>query len=142
MKPQINIVVLVDVIGALSERTLRKGNLAMMDDGTNQSRGQGTPDLVTVCRPGQVVQWTILAVDVQTPVEIRSISFVGAPAVGAAVAGGPGAPDKRAPKLWSGVFPPCTAPGAEYRYRLELQMYDGPNSVLSIDSCALACLNA
>ncbi|MFE7592197.1 hypothetical protein ACFU6K_22585, partial [Kitasatospora sp. NPDC057512] len=85
MKPQVNIAVVVDVIGALSDKSLLNGNLCLIDDGSFDSKNQGTPDLVTVVVPGQVVQWSALAVDLQTPVEIRSISFV--PADGAADAG-------------------------------------------------------
>lgn len=77
MNPKVNIVVVVDVIGALSDGTLRNGNLCMIDDGSLQSTGQGTPELVTVVKPGQVVTWSALAVDLQTPVEIKSITFLG-----------------------------------------------------------------
>ncbi|CAM5366650.1 hypothetical protein ACIOUE_11795 [Streptomyces xanthochromogenes] len=79
MNPKVNIVVVVDVIGALSDGTLLNGNLCMIDDG-EQSTGQGTPELCTVVRPGQVVTWSALAVDLQTPVEIKGITFLGADA--------------------------------------------------------------
>ncbi|MGW2788994.1 hypothetical protein ACWC9H_03610 [Streptomyces sp. NPDC001251] len=75
MNPKVSIVVVVDVIGALSDGTLRNGNLCMIDDG-EQSTGQGTPELCTVVQPGQVVTWSALAVDLQTPVEIKSITFL------------------------------------------------------------------
>ncbi|MFE7595110.1 hypothetical protein ACFU6K_37490, partial [Kitasatospora sp. NPDC057512] len=42
--------------------------------------------------------------------------------------------------VWSGVVPPYLVPGVPYRYRLELQMYEGEHSVLHIDSPALMCL--
>ncbi|MFF4184182.1 hypothetical protein ACFYZ9_13410 [Streptomyces sp. NPDC001691] len=77
MNPKVNIVVVVDVIGALSDGTLRNGNLCMVDDGSLQSTGQGTPELCTVVQPGQVVTWSALAVDLQTPVEIKNITFLG-----------------------------------------------------------------
>ncbi|MGW1175106.1 hypothetical protein ACWD4P_15460 [Kitasatospora sp. NPDC002543] len=183
MKPQVNIAVVVDVIGALSDKTLLNGNLCLIDDGSFDSKNQGTPDLVTVVVPGQVVQWSALAVDLQTPVEIRSISFVpadegaaaaaaaaaaaygvdpAAPAAPAAPAEGTaagatdgtaeGADAAAAPaghhlangqldlNVWSGVVPPYLVPGVPYRYRLELQMYEGEHSVLHIDSPALMCL--
>ena len=153
MKPQVNIVVLVDVVGALSERTLNNGNLSLMDDGQFDSRGQGTPDLCTAVSAGQVVQWTAVAVDVQTPVEIRSITFLepgvptaGPPALEAPAAEFPAAGESpehesKTPdlKVWSGVVPYYLVPGAPYRYRLELQMHEGPNSVLHVDSPALVC---
>ncbi|MFJ2776007.1 MULTISPECIES: hypothetical protein [unclassified Kitasatospora] len=141
MKPQVNIAVVVDVIGALSAGTLLDGNLTLVDDGSFQSTGQGTPELCTVVAPGQVIQWSALAVDLQTPVDIRSITFLGA---------GHGAePDpedftEEGEKLdldvWTGVVPPYMTPGVPYRYRLELQMYEGPHSVLHIDSPALMCI--
>jgi hypothetical protein len=195
MKPKVNIVALVDVVGALSDMTLHNGNLSLVDDGSFDSPGQGTPDLCTVVAPGQVVQWTALAVDVQTPVEIQNITFFGpgdpgpagapgavpgdpgaagvpgavpgdpgaagvpgaAPA-DAGVAAGPGPSDAGQAgagqdgagqdgagqagenldlKVWSGVVPGYLIPGATYRYRVELRMHQGPNSVLSIDSPAL-----
>ncbi|MFF4919288.1 hypothetical protein ACFY4B_01730 [Kitasatospora sp. NPDC001261] len=170
MKPQVNIAVVVDVIGALSDKSLLNGNLCLIDDGSFDSKNQGTPDLVTVVVPGQVVQWSALAVDLQTPVEIRSISFVPADGTAGAAAYGvdPAAPagsavegvdagaadgaDGAAPadhrvaagqldlNVWSGVVPPYLVPGVPYRYRLELQMYEGEHSVLHIDSPALMCL--
>lgn len=82
MKEQVNVIALVDVIGALSSRSLLDGNLCMIDDGSYQSRAQGTPDLCTIVQTGQVVQWTALAVDLQTPVEIKNIEFLRLPAPG------------------------------------------------------------
>ncbi|MCD0452481.1 hypothetical protein LO762_25330 [Actinocorallia sp. API 0066] len=78
MKPKISIVVLVDAVGALSDRTLHDGNLSLVDDSPLGSRNLGTTDLVTAVVPGQVVQWTPIHVDVQTPVEIQNIEFLGA----------------------------------------------------------------
>lgn len=142
MKPRVNIIAVVDVIGALSAGTLLDENLSMMDDGEYQSTGQGTPDLVTVCLSGQTVQWTVLALDLQTPVEIKSLTFLGADGTPA-----PTAVDDVRPTgedlslaVWSGVVPEGLAPGVDYRYRLELQMYDGAASVMHVDTCALKSL--
>ncbi|MEU6124058.1 hypothetical protein [Streptomyces sp. NPDC047123] len=185
MKSQVNIIAVVDVIGALSIKSLHDGNLCMVDDGSYDSAHQGTPNLVTVVKPGQVVSWTALAVDLQTPVEIRSISFVPAGGTNGATASGNGASrrgeasgpqqgtapqaaygtgaqaqgaghqaygqqhdkheeeDKDSAKLdldvWTGVVPHWMTPGVPYQYRLELQMYEGANSVMSIESPALMC---
>ncbi|MCF3121819.1 hypothetical protein IPZ68_19215 [Streptomyces arenae] len=213
-KSQVNIIAVVDVIGALSIKSLLEGNLCMVDDGAFNSTHQGTPNLITVVKPGQVVSWTALAVDLQTPVEIKNISFTpgngqlgagapGAPAYGfpgqgaasygspqgaasygspqGALGGSPqgtlggspqGAPygtqqsaygtpgvqsqgqggsspqgavhgDPASAKLdldvWTGVVPHWMARGVPYQYRLEVQMYDGPNSIMHIDSPALMC---
>ncbi|MFK4070781.1 hypothetical protein [Streptomyces sp. NPDC029674] len=223
MKSQVNIIAVVDVIGALSIKSLYDGNLCMVDDSAFDSTHQGTPNLVTVVKPGQVVSWTALAVDLQTPVEIKSISFApvegrqgqpgqqgqqglpgyqgqsgqqgyaagqqghdtrvgvgtatpSAPGMGTAVpAPGPGATgtqaapqaqqphqtpqaqahqtpqphqahgsqeqdgDKLDLDVWTGVVPHWMTPGVPYQYRLELQMYEGANSVMTIDSPALMC---
>ncbi|GHB27892.1 hypothetical protein GCM10010331_12830 [Streptomyces xanthochromogenes] len=167
MNPKVNIVVVVDVIGALSDGTLLNGNLCMIDDG-EQSTGQGTPELCTVVRPGQVVTWSALAVDLQTPVEIKGITFLGADAedgdadaeaTDAGAGAGAGAdgrngqsgqngrggrnghgPERHNPELevWSGVVPQL-APGVAHQYRLEVQMYEGEHSTLHIASPALMC---
>jgi hypothetical protein len=139
---KVNILVVVDVVGALSEGTLHDGNLSMVDDSPYGSTGQGTPDLSTVCHRGQLVEWSVVAVDVQTPVEIRGIRFI--------TPGGDG--DRPQPNdhaqntstlalnTWTGVVPPFVVPGMSYPYRLELQMYEGEGGTLSIDSPALSCL--
>ncbi|MFG2648474.1 hypothetical protein [Streptomyces sp. NPDC048436] len=152
MKPQVNIIAVVDVMGALSGSTLLEGNLCMMDDGGHSSAHQGTPDLCTVVKPGQVVSWSALAVDLQTPVEIKNISFVpeddepgdqraGQQQVGQQQthqqAGDEG--DKLDLDVWTGIVPSWLTPGVAYRYRLELQMYEGDNSVMHIDTPALMC---
>ncbi|MGW5863280.1 hypothetical protein ACWFRJ_14050 [Streptomyces sp. NPDC055239] len=186
MKPQVNIIAVVDVIGALSGSTLLNGNLCMMDDGGHNSAHQGTPDLCTVVRPGQVVSWTALAVDLQTPVEIKNISFVPADqSNGRSQASGQGQsqsasqmqgqpygqtqsqPQSQQPygqsqgqphgqaqgaqggnhaegdkldlDVWTGVVPNWLTPGVAYQYRLELQMYEGGNSVMHVDTPALMC---
>lgn len=132
MNCQINIVVMVNVMGALSDKTLR-GNLWMMDNSTGQSVGQGTPDLCTVVQPGQLVQWVVHAVDVQTPVDIKKITFL------SSTQGANGADNgaKLPLNVWSGVVPPYMAFGVEYRYRIELQMYEGDNSIQYVDTCSL-----
>ncbi|UBU16124.1 hypothetical protein [Nonomuraea gerenzanensis] len=185
VKPQVSIIALVDVIGALSDRSLLNGNLVLIDDGSFASRAQGTPELCTIVQPGQVVQWTALAVDLQTPVEIRNIEFLrlqppgqpaypapqagwaapvaGAhpgmpapspaqPAYAAATGHGPGAfppgpaavtgaPTVESEKLdleiWAGMVPYYMVPGVAYRYRLEFQMYEGPYSVLHVETPSL-----
>ncbi|MEU3460655.1 hypothetical protein ABZ721_11950 [Streptomyces sp. NPDC006733] len=142
MKQKVNIIVVVDVIGALSGGTLRNGNLCMIDDGSLQSAGQGTADLVTIVAPGQTVQWTVLAVDLQTPVEIKNIEFL-EPGHNGSSAPHTSTPSEESEKLeldvWSGVVPRYMTPGVAHKYRLELQMYEGAYSVLDIDTPALMC---
>ncbi|WAL98622.1 hypothetical protein [Streptomyces sp. Je 1-369] len=156
MKTQVNIIAVVDVIGALSVKTLLDGNLCMVDDSAFDSTHQGTADLVTVVKPGQVVSWTALALDLQTPVEIKNISFAPSNGHNGATASGPATSrpgttngeargqdesdgDKLDLDVWTGVVPHWMTPGVPYQYRLELQMYEGSNSVMSIESPALMC---
>lgn len=134
MRPKIDIVVLVDVIGALSERTA-EGNVWMVD-GADGSTGQGTHALSTACHPGQLVQWTVRPVDLQTPVEIRSIRF------GDVAAPPPPAGDDLSLNVWAGVVPPYLTQGTTHPYRLELQMYEGEHSVLVLDTPSLRCVAA
>lgn len=153
MKQQVNVIAVVDVIGALSDSSLGNGNLVMVDDGSLSSTGQGTPDLVTVVTPGQVVQWTVLALDLQTPVEIRSITFLGPDSGGGAGtdfgtgqstdhstdrgADSGAAREQLGLDVWSGVVPEYMTPGVPHRYRLEFRMYEGDHSLLHVDSPAL-----
>jgi hypothetical protein len=157
MKDRISIVVMVDAVGALSDRTLHNGNLSLVDDSSAGSRLQGTTDLVTAVVPGQVVQWTPIHVDVQTPVEIQAIEFLSgatvSPAAGQAVPSHPAGPgaapgtgvdavgsngyENHDLLVWEGVVPYDMTPGVPYRYRLSLRLHEGPNSVMHIDSPAL-----
>ncbi|GAA4367744.1 hypothetical protein AB0C69_33110 [Actinomadura sp. NPDC048032] len=143
MKPHVNIVVLVDAVGALSDGTLHNGNLSLVDDGDFESHGQGTVDLCTIVVPGQVVQWTAIAIDVQTTAEISAITFL--PPGGAAPERAPvweapsGGHENLDLKVWEGVVPAHLTRGVPYHYRLEVQMHEGRHSVLHLDSPALMC---
>ena len=152
MKSTVNIIAVVDVIGALSDSTLGNGNLCLADDGSFDSTGQGTTDLCTIVAPGQTVQWTAVAVDVQTPVEIQSITFIGGEAGSGVPAeqtdqtdqtdqtGRPGQTENSGnpdANVWAGIVPAGLIPGVPYKYRFALKMHQGPHSVLSIDSPAL-----
>ncbi|MFJ2745756.1 hypothetical protein ACIO3O_39560 [Streptomyces sp. NPDC087440] len=186
VQQKVNIVAVVDVIGALSDGTLGNGNLCLIDDSPHDSRGQGTTQLQTVVSPGQTVQWTALAVDLQTPVEIKSITFIGQDEQSHRGNGAShsthgsrqdtsraGHDTSRARQdttrgtsqglaqdrdnggavhqsnghketyenlelaVWSGVVPFHVTPGTPLRYRLELQMYEGLRSTLTVESAAL-----
>ncbi|MGV9324297.1 hypothetical protein [Streptosporangium sandarakinum] len=163
MKHRVSIVVMVDAVGALSDRTLHNGNLSLVDDSSAGSMHQGTPDLVTAVVPGQVIHWTPIHVDVQTPVEIEAIEFLSGvtvpPPAGQTVpphpvdpaafpapgtvpgtggdAMGSGGYENHDLLVWEGIVPYDMTPGVPYRYRLSLKLHEGPNSVLHIDSPAL-----
>jgi len=140
MESKISIFTVVDVIESLSSGTLLNGNLCMMDNSPWGSLNQGTPDLVTLCTPGQVIHWTILALDLQTPVAIRNIVFLNQD--GTSVQPIPEDPttlqsDKLHVNVWSGIVPYYLVPGVEYKYRFELQMYEGKNCFMYVDTPAL-----
>jgi hypothetical protein len=151
MNTKVNIIALVDVIGALSDSGLDQGHLCLVDDSAQESTGQGTAQLCAHVQPGQVVEWTALAVDVQTPLVIKSIAFLapdghavpappvppaGPEADGSDAGGGQQNPDAL---VWSGVVPVTIARGVPYRYRLELELGQGRDSVLSTEKPALLC---
>jgi hypothetical protein len=128
MRYNVNIVVTVDVIRALSEKTLAN-SIYLMDDSSLYSTGKGTPGLITRCVAGQVIKWTCYALDLQTPLSINSIAFLPLPAVPPA-----GNPDLLE---WSGTVPGYLVPGLPYYYRLELKMGEGVNSTMHIDTAAI-----
>jgi len=121
---KVTINVVVDVIRALSENSL-KNSLYLMDDSVADSRNQCTPHLCTACLPGQTVHWVIHALDLQTPVSIRDISFQKP------------VDEDELPyedlslNTWTAVLP-CMETGHQYFYRLSLQMGYGKHSALSI----------
>lgn len=126
---KVTINIAVDVIRALSENSL-ENSLYLMDDSAADSRNQCTPDLCTACLPGQTVHWVAYALDLQTPVSIRSISFL-------ELSGEDELPDEN-PGLntWMAVLP-CMETGHRYFYRLSLQMGYGRHSVMSACSPSL-----
>jgi hypothetical protein len=75
MIPQINILTVVDVIGALSAGTLTN-NLYMMDNRRgSRTSGLGTGTLSSDVTYTQVLNWHVIPVDFQTDIQIRKIAF-------------------------------------------------------------------
>lgn len=141
MSSKINIVTVVDVIGALSERRL-ENKFWMMDNSVFESQNQGTHSLCTYCQPGQLINWVIYGLDVQTPVAIKKISFLCGDEDQVETdelknVEEPGIEINPYLNVWSGFVPSYLIPGTEYRYRLEVQMSKGVNSVMSIDTPSL-----
>lgn len=138
MQNQININIAVDVVKALSNKSLYESTY-LMDNSIFCSLNKGTESLCTACQPGQIIHWVVYAVDLQTPVAIRNITFISSD--------GQAYNDvyKKSEclcnenpdlKTWIGVLPYMVL-GKEYRYRLELQMGNGNNSIMSIDTPSL-----
>jgi len=143
MRPQVNIAIVVNVIGALSDQSLGDGNMCMMDDGDLGSTGLGGVELRTACLPGQLVTWEAVALDVQTPVEISSITFLGPDGQPTDVEAAAPAVDRDTGRaVWSGILPRGLTPGTVYPYRIELRMSEGDFSVLHVDTPALAVAGA
>ncbi|MDY7047250.1 MAG: hypothetical protein RPG89_01125 [Microcystis panniformis WG22] len=139
MESKITIFCVVDVVESLSGGTLGNGNLCMMDNSPFESLNQGTSNLCTKCVPGQTIYWHMVALDLQTPVAIRNISFFGLDSSGAQPPTNPqyADSDKLHVNVWEGIVPDWLVPGVEYKYRLELQMYEGKNSILYVDTPSL-----
>ncbi len=136
MIPQLNILSVVDVIGALRSGSL-DGKLFMVDNspanhagsgvgGCVPSSGLGTDTLATGVRFAQVLNWHVLGIDFQTDVQIQKISFFqgGQPITAAGTPcvrlGRYGAPSG---EYWAGVvnFGKVIRPG-EYQYLIEFNV--------------------
>ncbi|NET03368.1 MAG: hypothetical protein F6K16_01245 [Symploca sp. SIO2B6] len=136
MTPTISIVTFVDAVGAISDETLI-GNLFMMDNSGFQSTYQGTANLCTFCYPGQRIHWVIYPVDVQTPVGIKNITFIPDNVVLEPVSSMGSDSEKLDLNIWSGYVPNYILPNKEYKYRLEIQIYEGKKSVMYVDTPSL-----
>lgn len=140
MQYNINIVIAVDVIKALSDKKL-DNSIYLMDDSVWGSYGKGTPDLVTRCVPGQTIKWACYPVDLQTPLAISRVEFI--PAAGTYVPGYPAPAGTGLPGVnpdyfeWSGVVPYYLVPNQKYYYRLQLQMGEGKNSIMHVNTAAI-----
>lgn len=125
---QINVNIAVDVLRALSEKSLCH-SIYIMDDSPWGSIGKGTAELCTLCMPGETIHWKAYAIDLQTPVAIKDITF---------------RPDEENCeedvnpdlKTWTGIVPDLM-PGRKYHYRLKLQMGNGKDSCMYIDGSSL-----
>lgn len=139
MQEKININIAVDVVAALSEQTLHN-HIFMMDNSIYNSSCQGTSNLTTSCKPGQIIQWVTYAIDLQTPVAIKNISFITTKNDTYNKEESNFAhneQDNLDSKNWTGIVPWYMTPYIPYRYRLEIQMGEGQNSIMSIDTSSL-----
>lgn len=139
MQEKVNINIAVDVVAALSEQTLHN-HIFMMDNSISNSSCQGTENLTTSCTAGQIIQWVIYAIDLQTPVAIKNISFITTENDAYSKEESNFAYNEQAnldSKTWTGIVPWYMTPYIPYRYRLEIQMGEGKNSIMSIDTSSL-----
>lgn len=71
----INVVILLDVIGALASDSL-ENNIYLVDNNKNDgSLGEGTGTLKTKVEEGDSIMWTILPIECETYVAISGIEF-------------------------------------------------------------------
>jgi hypothetical protein len=158
--PTLNIQVFVDVVALLSGAPTTKA-VHMFDDGGLGSARQGTPDLVTAVLPGQLVRWTVNAVDVQTQVWLKDVVFGPVPAAPEPVADETAAADAdaaqddaedgvvmplvqaQAPaipvwgKRFEGYVPFAILPDLPHVYHLKLAFASGTGPTVTVDGPAL-----
>lgn len=135
MQTKININIAVDTAQALAKQDLLK-NTYVMDNSILGSLGQGTPYLKTYCIPGQTIHWVATPIDLQTPVCIKSITFMGpywTPQSPAA----PASMSQLDLYTWTGILPYTMVPGLTYQYKIELQIGNGQYSVLHMETLSL-----
>jgi hypothetical protein len=123
---QINISIIVDVVGALRAGTLT--GFANLRDNSRLpcTSGQGTPFLSTACPGGTVLNWFVYPVDVQAPAALQAVTFLSPrePCAKLRVYGYPlaqpeGVETPVAYPYWAGIIRPDLRPGLYY-YQLEL----------------------
>jgi len=135
MTNQVNVIIMVDSIGALVSQSL-EGNCFMVDDGPYYSKNKGSLNLATRCVPNQTIHWTVKAVDVQTPVSIKEISFesnylLDYPKVET---------QNLDTLVWNGIVPFVGTSPVTYNYKIVLQIGKGKKSELEIYTPALIVL--
>lgn len=128
----LNINIFVDVIALLVDNPTEEC-IFLFDDSPTQSNnlGRGTPGLQTLVCPGQLVRWSLMPIDVQTPVWLAGISFGACtslqsacqPADKTVTNNRPESPASYPPwaRYWEGYVPHGPMPGTIYPYRLEFQ---------------------
>ena len=136
MQKDIDINIVLDSVGALSNKKL-DGSVWLFDNSPFEGDGQGTTNLTTICVGGQVVNWKIIAIDLQTPATIKFISFYDVDKEWNADEVYYENSNLLDAKQWSAIVPITMTLGKEYRYRLAVQIGEGKNSVLYIDSPVL-----
>jgi hypothetical protein len=128
MPAQINISIIVDVVGALRAGTL-SGFVNMRDNSRLPcTTGQGTDVLSTACPGGTVLNWFVYPVDVQAPAALQALTFLGPgePLEKLRIYGYPvSQPDHVTTPIaypyWAGLVRPDLVPGVYY-YQVELQL--------------------
>ena len=141
----LHIKVFVDVIALLSGEPIKR-SVHMFDDSGAGSKGQGTHELVSAASPGQLIKWTINALDVQTQVWIKDIKFGSAPTVMETVDDDSKAENVMATDevpLWGknfeGFMPSNIFPKSSYSYYLNLAFSESCKRVFTVNGPKLLC---
>ena len=71
---KLNIQVFVDVLAMMTGSPIEK-TVFIYDDSASSSTGKGTYQTVSATYPGQLIQWNLYPVDVQTQVWLGGITF-------------------------------------------------------------------
>lgn len=70
----INILIVVDCLGALSSNSLSDNTYIIDTNGYEGSWNEGTAHLVTVCQDGQNLEWAVCSINPSNDVSITSFS--------------------------------------------------------------------
>jgi hypothetical protein len=111
---KLNIQIFVDVIAMMTGSPVEK-TVFIYDDSPSGSVGKGTHKAISAVYPGQLIQWNLYPVDVQTPAWIGGITF--GPEAGQDC-GGSETPWLR---TWSGYAPLYMLPNYHHPYTIHLQ---------------------
>jgi hypothetical protein len=148
---KLNIQVFVDVIALMAGSPVEK-SVFIYDDSPSGSIGKGTHTTASAVYPGQLIQWNIYPVDVQTPVWIGGITFgpqvavaaatseeVSTAITSAAVDVSQECTGSKTPWLdtWAGYAPLCMLPDLAYPYSLHLQ-FGVTGKMISVNGPQLA----
>ncbi|MFT5245097.1 MAG: hypothetical protein ACI8QQ_003045 [Psychroserpens sp.] len=133
MANQVNVIIMVDSIKALVNQSL-EGNCFLVDDSFYGSVNKGSLNLNTRCALGQTIHWTAKAIDVQTPINIKEISFETHPFDFSKVH-----TENLDTLVWNGKVP-FVKQQVTYNYKIILQIGKGKKSELEISSPALTIL--
>jgi len=119
--PQINVLCVVDVIGALKNNTLG-GNYYVVDNSRSPlTSGQGSESLSSSVRFTQVLNWHVMAIDFQTGIHLTNILFyrneVDTPCAKLKEYGAPSG------NYWAGIVNQSSLiEGGIYYYKMEFEM--------------------
>lgn len=135
---KLNIQVFIDVIAVLTGGPVEK-SVFIYDDSPSGSSGKGTHKAVSTVYPGQLIQWNLYPLDVQTPVWLGGITFGPHKTEGTKTNVSRGVIGDRTPWLhsWSGYAPLYMWPNCGYPYTFHLQ-FGAAGKTINLSGAKLA----